>query len=161
MGTAHPNLVPYQAFATRDGYLMLAVGNDRQFRDCVHALGLDELADDERYADNAARIANRDELVAQIGKRLRDDSTENWLGVFGNHEVPAGPINDIGEVLTNDYAIERQLVRTMTNAAGDEVPTVASPVRFEETPVVYTRPPPLLGEHTEEVLRDWLGYSPD
>jgi crotonobetainyl-CoA:carnitine CoA-transferase CaiB-like acyl-CoA transferase len=161
MGTAHPNLVPYQAFATSDGNLMLAVGNDRQFRDCVGALGLHELADDERYADNAGRIANRDELVARIGIRLRSDSTKHWLGVFGAHRVPAGPINDIGEVLTNAYAVERQLVRTMTNGAGAEVPTVASPVRFEETPVVYGRPPPLLGEHTEEVLRDWLGYSPD
>ena len=161
MGTAHPNLVPYQAFSTSDGNLMLAIGNDRQFRDCVGALGLDELADDARYASNAARIANRDELVALIGERLRGDTTKNWLAVFGRSGVPAGPINDIGEVLTNDYAVERELVRTMTNQAGDDVPTVASPVRFEETPVVYDRPPPLLGEHTEEVLRDWLGYSRD
>jgi crotonobetainyl-CoA:carnitine CoA-transferase CaiB-like acyl-CoA transferase len=161
MGTAHPNLVPYQAFPTSDGNLMLAVGNDRQFKDCVRALACDELADDERFANNAARIANRDELVGLIGKRIVSDTTKHWLAVFGDCGVPAGPINDIGEVLTNEYAVERQLVRTMMNTANDQVPTVASPIRFDETPVVYERPPPLLGEHTEEVLRDWLGYSPD
>lgn len=161
MGTAHPNLVPYQAFATSDGDMMLAVGNDRQFRDCMRGLGLDELANDQRFADNAARIANRDDLVAQIAARLRGEPTKHWLEVFGACGVPAGPINNIGEVLTNDYADERRLVRSIRDGAGNEVPTVASPVRFDETPVVYDRAPPALGEHTDEVLRDWLGYSPD
>lgn len=161
MGTAHPNLVPYQAFATRDGNMMLAVGNDRQFRDCMRGLGLDELANDQRFADNAARIANRDELVGLIAVQLRGEPTQHWLEILGSCGVPAGPINDIGEVLTNDYAAERQLVRSIRDGEGNEIPTVASPIRFDETPVVYERAPPALGEHTDEVLRDWLGYSPD
>ena len=161
VGTAHPNQVPDQAFATRDGNQMLAVGNDRQFGECVRVLGLDELAEDERYSSNSGRVTNRGELVALVGDRLRTDTTGAWLERFGAAEVPAGPINDIAEVLTNAYAAERQLVRALTNGAGDEVPTVSSPVRFGETPVVYDRAPPLLGEHTEEVLQDWLGYSPE
>ena len=159
MGTAHPNLVPYQAFATRDGNLMLAVGNDRQFADCVACLGIGSLATQAEFADNAARLANRDELVTQIQERLNTNTTEHWLDAFSAVRVPAGPINDIGDVLNGAHARERQLVRYMENAAGDEVPVVANPVDLGDTPVEYARTPPLLGEHTDEVLREWLGYS--
>jgi len=159
MGTAHPNLVPYQAFATRDGNLMLAVGNDRQFADCVACLGIGSLATQAEFADNAARLANRDELVTQIQERLNTNTTEHWLDAFSAVRVPAGPINDIGDVLNGADARERQLVRYMENAAGDEVPVVANPVDLGDTPVEYARTPPLLGEHTDEVLREWLGYS--
>jgi len=159
MGTAHPNLVPYQAFATRDGNLMLAIGNDRQFGDCVDILGAPELAQDSAYASNSARVENRADLVAILQSALRRESTAFWLEAFGARGVPAGPINDIGEVLSNDHAQERRLVRHLENGAGDQVPTVANPVTLDETPVRYERAPPLLGEHTEEVLQEWLGYS--
>ena len=159
MGTAHPNLVPYQAFATSDGDLMLAIGNDRQFADCMAVVGAPELATEKRYATNAARIENRAALVGLLQERLRANSTRHWLQAFAAHGVPAGPINDIGEVLSDAYAQERGLVRYLTNATGDAVPTVSNPVNFTATPVQYASAPPLLGEHTEEVLRDWLGYS--
>ena len=159
MGTAHPNLVPYQAFATSDSDLMLAVGNDRQFADLMRCLGREELAQDRRFAHNAARIENRDELVAIIGNVLRRETTDYWLGKLSERGVPAGPINDVAEVLSNDFAAERRLVRSIRNGAGDDVPLVSNPIDFSATPAVYTRAPPLLGEHTEEVLREWLGYS--
>jgi crotonobetainyl-CoA:carnitine CoA-transferase CaiB-like acyl-CoA transferase len=159
MGTAHPNLVPYQAFATSDGNLMLAVGNDRQFRGCMEVLGVPELAKDDAYASNAARIENRGDLIRTLQEVLRNKSTMFWLEAFAASGVPAGPINDIGEVLDNSYARERGLVRHLENGAGNAVPTVANPVTFEATPVRYERAPPLLGEHTDEVLREWLGYS--
>ncbi len=159
MGTAHPNLVPYQAFATSDGDLMLAIGNDRQFADCMAVVGAPELATETRYATNAARIENRAALVSLLQDRLRANSTAHWLQAFAARGVPAGPINDIGEVLSDAYAQERELVRHLTNAAGDAVPTVSNPVNFTATPVQYASAPPLLGAHTEEVLRDWLGYS--
>ena len=159
MGTAHPNLVPYQAFATSDGNLMLAVGNDRQFRQCMAALDRAELADDRRFATNEARIANRDSLVSLIGTVLAGATTLSWLETFAAHGVPAGPINDIGQVLGSAYARERGLVRELINGAGQTVPLVSNPVDFEATPVSYDKAPPLLGEHTEEVLREWLGYS--
>ena len=159
MGTAHPNLVPYQAFATSDGNLMLAVGNDRQFRDCMAVIGRPELGDDERFASNEARIANRAELVGIIGAAVQARSTATWLEVFAAKGVPAGPIKDIGEVLSGAHARERNLVRHIDNSAGDTVPFVANPVSFGATPVRYERAPPLLGEHTDEVLSEWLGYS--
>ena len=161
MGTAHPNLVPYQAFATADGDLMLAVGNDRQFRQCMVAIDREQLADDERFVTNEARIANRKELVQLIADALSQGMTKHWLEALSAHGVPAGPINDIAEVLDGPYARERGLVRELRNGAGETVPLVSNPVDFDATPVSYDRAPPLLGEHTEEVLREWLGYSPD
>ena len=159
MGTAHPNLVPYQAFATSDGNLMLAVGNNRQFRNCMEIIGKPDLGADALYANNAERIENRTELIALLQEALRTNTTAFWLEAFAAGDVPAGPINDIGEVLSNEQARERELVRHLPNGAGDTVPTVSNPVAFDETPVHYERAPPLLGEHTEEVLREWLGYS--
>ena len=161
MGTAHPNLVPYQAFPTSDGNLMLAVGNDRQFAACVACLGRGELADDDKFATNKARISNRLELIEIFSNHLQQQTTAHWLSVFAKAGIPAGPINDVGEVLTNEYARERQLVRYLENAAGDAVPTVSNPVSFTGTPVTYESAPPLLGEHTDEVLSEWLGYSAD
>jgi crotonobetainyl-CoA:carnitine CoA-transferase CaiB-like acyl-CoA transferase len=159
MGTAHPNLVPYQAFATQDGDLMLAVGNDRQFQECMAVIGRPELASDSRFASNEARIANRSDVVRIIGSVLKDKPTRDWLEAFAKRRVPAGPINDLAEVLGGDYARERTLVREIDNGAGHSVPVVSNPVAFDATPVQYNRAPPLLGEHTEEVLLEWLGYS--
>jgi len=159
MGTAHPNLVPYQAFATSDGDLILAVGNDRQFRQCMEIVGMPELGTDTLYANNAARITNRAKLTGLLQEHLRTNTTAFWLEAFAAGGVPAGPINDIGEVLSNAHARERELVRHLQNTAGDSVPTVSNPVAFGDTPVHYERAPPLLGEHTDEVLREWLGYS--
>ena len=159
MGTAHPNLAPYQAFATRDGNLMLAVGNDRQFRACASIAGRPDLADDPRYADNASRIENRDSLIEALQTNLHAKTTQEWLDAFSAGGVPAGPINDIGDVLSNAHARERELVRRIENGAGESVPVVSNPVDFRDTPVCYRRAPPLLGEHTDEVLQEWLGYS--
>ncbi len=159
MGTAHPNLVPYQAFSTADGHLMLAVGNDRQFMACMTGIGQAELGTDKRFARNRDRIANRGELVALLERAFSTQTTAHWLDVLRGLEVPAGPINDIGEVLGNAFAEERGLVRELRYSGGQATPTVANPVDFSETPVRYDRAPPLLGEHTGEVLREWLGYS--
>jgi crotonobetainyl-CoA:carnitine CoA-transferase CaiB-like acyl-CoA transferase len=161
MGTAHPNLVPYQAFPTRDGNLMLAVGNDRQFAALAECVQQPVLVTDEKFAHNSDRIANRVELVTLLERLFKERSTAHWLKELSDRGVPAGPINDIEEVLTNSHAEERSLVRHLTNALGQDVPTVSNPVDFSETPVSYEKAPPLLGEHTDEVLREWLGYSED
>ena len=159
MGTAHPNLVPYQTFATRDGHLTLTVGNDRQFASCCSALNLETLAKDARFSTMSDRVDNRGSLIPLLEQKLKERDTRDWLAALSSQGVPAGPVNDIGEVLTNDYAKERNLVRYLTNGADQAVPTVSNPVAFEDTPVCYDKAPPLLGEHTKEVLREWLGYS--
>jgi crotonobetainyl-CoA:carnitine CoA-transferase CaiB-like acyl-CoA transferase len=159
MGTAHPNLVPYQVFATQDGHVMIAIGNDRQFSACMECLGRPDLGTHEDFATNAARIANRDVLIGIMQDLLEQQCTVHWISALAERGIPAGPINDIAEVLGNDYAVEKQIVRHLQNRAGDAVPTVANPVDFSATPVCYERAPPLLGEHTDEVLREWLGYS--
>ena len=159
MGTAHPNLCPYQVFRTADSELMLAVGNDRQFASCCRALGVAELSRDVRFAGMSQRVANREGLVARLQERFVLETTANWLATFREHGVPAGPINDIATVLSNDHAKERQLVRELPKASGGLVPTVSNPVAFSETPVCYEKAPPELGEQTDEVLSEWLGYS--
>jgi len=159
MGTAHPNLVPYQVFATSDGSLMLAVGNDRQFAACCNVLGLTELADEPRFKTMSDRIENRDVLIPILETRLLCQSTDHWMNLLRKSGVPAGPVSDIAEVLTNEHAQERQLVRHFKNGNEESVPYVSNPVEFGATPVSYDKAPPLLGEHTDEVLREWLGYS--
>lgn len=158
-GTAHPNLVPYQVFATSNGHLMLAVGNDRQFSACADCVGLASLAEDEQYKRNAGRIEHRDALVEQLAAAIAGATTEHWLGVFLDAGVPAGPINTIAEVLTDQYAEERGMVRTMRHPLSSTMPVVANPVEFSDTSVDYSAAPPMLGQHTSEVLREWLHYS--
>ena len=159
MGSAHPNLVPYQAFSTSDGDLMLAVGNDKQFAAFAECIGEADLATDKRFQRNSDRVANRAELAELLERVLVRRSTAHWLKQLAERGVPAGPINDIEQVLTNAHAKERSLVRHLSNSRGQQVPTVSNPVDFSETPVSYKLAPPLLGEHTDEVLREWLGYS--
>lgn len=161
LGNAHPNIVPYQSFATRDSHLMLAVGNDGQFRRCMACLGLDDLATAPRYADNAARVAHRDELTAVLAERFAQQDTADWLRQLRAAEVPCGPINDLQAVFNDPYVHEQGVVRHQVHPKHDALATVANPVRFSETPVSYDQAPPLLGEHSDAVLRDWLGYSAD
>ena len=161
LGTAHPNIVPYQAFGTSDGHIMIAVGNDRQFADCMRCCGLGELADDPRFRRNEDRLANRTELVARMSSALARESSAHWTAELAGCGVPCSPINDIGEVFSSDYAAERGIVRTVPHAYDPRLPTVANPVTFSADAVEYRAAPPLLGEHSGEVLADWLGYSAD
>jgi crotonobetainyl-CoA:carnitine CoA-transferase CaiB-like acyl-CoA transferase len=159
LGTGHPNLVPYQAFETSDGFIMLAVGNDRQFRACAQCLGCAELADLAQYSTNAARVANRSQLVAILSDQFVRRTTSEWLEDLRRQRIPAGPINDLAAVFSSPEAADARLVRQMPHAAAESVPTIANPVRFSATPVDYRIAPPLLGQHTEAVLRDELGYG--
>lgn len=160
-GTAHPNIVPYQAFDAADAPFVLAVGSDTQFRACVICLNLPDLADDPRFRSNAARVENRQALVEILMKAFAKQPARHWLRLFGDNNVPAGPINSIETVLTEDYAIERGLVKRLPHALAGDVPTVANPVRFSMNETVYQRAPPLLGEHTHAILADELSYSPE
>jgi crotonobetainyl-CoA:carnitine CoA-transferase CaiB-like acyl-CoA transferase len=156
-GTGHPNIVPYQAFATADGYLMLAVGNDRQFASFVQAAGAPELAADPCFASNAQRVLHRASLVPVLERLMREATTQEWIQRLRACGVPCGPINDIGQALADPQAVHRGTRIEMQHAAFGSVPGVRNPLRFSDSPLAFERAPPLLGAHTESVLRDELG----
>jgi crotonobetainyl-CoA:carnitine CoA-transferase CaiB-like acyl-CoA transferase len=158
-GTAHPNIVPYQVFATANGHLMLAVGNEPQYKACVEALGCPMLATDPRYVSNAVRVENRESLVVALARRFLVHDTDHWLELLTASGVPVGPINNIRDIFSEPYANERELVRQLEHPLAGEVATVANPVRFSGTPVEYRHAPPLLGQHTAEILSNELNYS--
>ncbi|MDH4049059.1 MAG: CoA transferase [Gammaproteobacteria bacterium] len=159
LGTAHPNIVPYQSFRTADGYVMLAVGNDRQFAACVDCMGIGDLANDARYASNEKRVRNRDGLITTLSALFQEKSTAHWLDALAKVGVPAGRINDIDAVLGGDYASEAGLIGQFRHSLSETVPMVTNPVNFSATPVERRHAGPLLGEHTEQILTSRLGYS--
>ena len=162
LGNAHPNLAPYQVFATADGAVVLAVGNVGQFRACCRAIGAPDLAEDPRFLGNAARVANRPALSAAMAGRIVEHPTRHWLAVFEAAGVPCGPINTLDQVFAEPQVAARHLVVEQDRAdLAAPIRTVASPVRMSRTPVRYAMPAPALGQHTDEVLRERLGLTPD
>ncbi|MCW5606114.1 MAG: CoA transferase [Burkholderiales bacterium] len=159
MGNAHPNVVPYQTFPTKDGDLILAVGNDGQFTKLCTAAGIPEAAQDSRFASNAARVANRDACAAAIAPRMKQRTTAEWMALLEPLGVPCGPINRLDEVFENPQVRHRGLKIDMPHPLSGTVPLVANPIRFSRTPLTYDTPPPLLGQHTEEVLKGLLNRS--
>lgn len=159
LGTAHPNIVPYQAFATADGHLMLAVGNDAQFERLLEALGLAELAGDARYATNQDRTVHRAELVELLQRQFLARDSAHWCQSLTLAQVPFGPINSLDQVFDDPQARYRGLQIGLPHSLADSVPSVANPIRFSETPVSYRHGSPVLGEHSREVLVDWLGMT--
>lgn len=157
-GSAHPNIVPYQAFATADGHLMLAVGNDRQFASFCHAAGLAALTQEARFASNAQRVAHRAELIPAIAAALRTRTTAEWVAGLAAAQVPCGPINSIAEAFAMAQVRHRGLRLELAHPHGP-LPSVANPVRFSRSAIEYPRAPPLLGEHTLQVLRERLDLS--
>jgi crotonobetainyl-CoA:carnitine CoA-transferase CaiB-like acyl-CoA transferase len=160
-GTAHPNIVPYQSFATADGYMMLAVGNDRQFASLCAVLGCAELPADERFATNPARVANRAALVVRLQTLLSQRATHEWLEKLTAARVPCGPISDIAQVFADSQVVRRGMRLELRHPSLGRVPSVKNPINFSHSSLEYERAPPLLGEHTEEILRERLGRSPE
>ncbi len=160
-GTAHPNIVPYQAFATKDSWLMLAVGNDRQFASFCEAAGKPALAKDKRFKANAGRVANREALVPEIEKICRQKTTAAWVKLLAGAAVPCGPINNVAEVFEDPQVKHRKLRMEVAHAKGGKLPLVRQPALFSRMTGVSPEPPPLLGAHTRAVLSDELGLTSD
>jgi len=158
-GNAHPNLVPYQTFKTADGWVIVAVGNDEQFRRYVESGGRPELATDPRFVRVQDRIRNRDALIPLLNDMMLTKPMTQWIDDLEAAGVPCGPINDIAQVFENPQVKARGLRVDIEREDAGPVKLVGSPMRFSGTPVQYTLPPPRLGEHTTEVLRTLLGYS--
>ncbi|CAB5280973.1 L-carnitine dehydratase/bile acid-inducible protein F [Burkholderia multivorans] len=158
-GNAHPNIVPYQTFQTSDGWIIVAVGNDGQFRKFVEAGGRPELADDERFATNPARVRHRDTLVPILAEMVKTRSKTAWIDALEAAGVPCGPINDLAEVFANEQVVARGMEVALPHPCGADVKLVRNPVRMSATPPDARTAPPLLGAHTDDVLRDMLGYD--
>jgi len=159
LGNAHPNIVPYQDFPTADGDFILTVGNDGQFRRFAAAAGQPQWADDPRFATNQLRVMHRAELIPLIRQATVFRTTAQWIADLEAVGVPCGPINDLAQVFQDPQVVARGLAVSMAHPLAGQVPLVASPIRLSETPVQYTCPPPLLGEHTDQILRDVLQLS--
>ena len=159
IGNLHPNIVPYQPFKSSDGEVIIACGNDNLFRKFCDAAGCSELARDPRFVTNGKRVENRAEITRLIDAVMRKKTTAEWLELLEAAGVPNGPINDIAQVFQEPQVQARGVKIELDHAAAGKLPLVASPMRFSATPLEYRLPPPLLGEHTDEVLRSLLGKS--
>jgi glutaryl-CoA transferase len=159
LGNAHPNIVPYQAFAASDGELVIAVGNDAQFARLCEAGGLPELAADPRFVTNADRVRNRDALVPVLARMLLGRTRGEWVSLLDRAGVPCGPINDLAAVFDDPHVRERGLRVDLPHPLAGTAPGVACPIRLSDTPATYREAPPLLGAHTRPVLRELGGFS--
>jgi formyl-CoA transferase len=160
IGNTHPNIVPYQAFATADGYIVVAVGNDRQFERYSAVLGQPGLASDERYATNIDRVRNRDVLIPLLSEIMAGRTTAEWSAAFEEAGIPCGPINTLSDVFEDPQVLARDMKIELDHPVAGTVDLVGSPMVLSKTPVEYRRAPPLLGEHTDAILRE-IGHSDD
>ena len=159
LGNAHPNIVPYQDFPTRDGDMIVAVGNDAQFVRLCAALGHPEWGSDARFSSNAARVANREVLIALLRAATMQRTTREWIAALEAVGVPCGPINTLRDVFDDPQVQARELAVRLAHPVGGEVTLVANPIRLSETPPTYRSAPPLLGQDTQTVLAELLGLD--
>jgi len=159
LGNAHPNIVPYQAFATLDSHIIVAVGNDQQFQRFCKAIGEPKWADDQRYETNTARVNNRVTLCGQITKHLKQQNSQYWLSKFEDHAVPCGPINTIDQVFDDPQIQSRNMVLTMQDPRAGELKLVANPINYSRSQIEYHLAPPQLGNQTIEILQEYLEYA--
>jgi crotonobetainyl-CoA:carnitine CoA-transferase CaiB-like acyl-CoA transferase len=160
LGNQHPNIVPYQVFATADGFMVLSVGNDPTFKRFCENFGLEHLLADDRFATNAARVQNRQLVTGTLAPVIATKPTAEWVSRLEALKIGCGPINTLKEVFADPHVQARGVVVQMPHAASpDGVQVVANPVRLSATPAQYRLPPPILGQHTDEILRERLGYD--
>ena len=159
LGNAHPNIVPYQTFATDDGHVILAVGNDGQFARFCAVAGRPDLAEDPRFATNPGRVQSRSVLVPILADLFKARSSDDWLASLEAVGVPCGPINDLSAMFDDPQVKHRGLARELPHTTLGRVPSVASPIKYSGTPLTPEAGPPALGEHTEAVLSELLGLD--
>ena len=156
LGNTHPNIVPYQVFETSDSFIIIAVGNDSQFARLCELLDLGHLSDDENYSTNQARVLHRESLTGQLQKKLIESSSEHWLAALTEKKIPCGAINDIEQVFNHRQVKHRNMKVTLPHEKAGMVNLVGNPINFSKTSINYTLAPPMLGQHSTEVLKDWL-----
>jgi len=159
LGNAHPNIVPYQALATADGHIILAIGNDGQFAKFCSLAECAELADDPRFVSNSARVENRKILIPLLEQSLRKRTSTEWIALLEGAAVPCGPINTLADVFSDPQVRARKMRIELEHQKAGKVPLVGSPMKFSKTPLEYRQAPPTLGEHNKEILAELLGLS--
>jgi formyl-CoA transferase len=160
IGNTHPNIVPYQAFSTADGHIVVAVANDRQFERYAEILGEPAMASDPRFLTNVERVKNRDELIPHLSELMAARTTAEWSADFEDGGVPCGPINTLEDVFNDPQILAREMKVSLEHPLAGNVDLVGSPMKLSRTPVEYRHAPPLLGAHTDDVLRE-VGRSVD
>jgi len=159
LGNGHPNIVPYQVFPTADFPIIIAVGNDNQFRKFCEYSAMIGVADDPDYATNVARVKNRDRLIEKISEALRQQTRDHWISVFEKVGVPCGPVNTLEQVFADPQIRHRQAEVALDHpiAQSGKVSVIANPLKLSATPVQYRFAPPVRNQHEKEILHDWLG----
>jgi crotonobetainyl-CoA:carnitine CoA-transferase CaiB-like acyl-CoA transferase len=160
-GNAHPSIVPYQSFKTADGYLVIGVASEGIWQRFCGAIGHSELAADPRFAKNSNRVENRAALIGILGQTFAARDTDAWLGLLNEAEVPCAPVQTIDQVFSAPQVLHREMVVEVDHPKAGTVRMAGIPVKLAATPASIRLPPPLLGQHTEEVLSSWLGMNPD
>ena len=158
-GSIHPSIVPYQPIQCEDNSIMLAIGNNRQFESCCKILGLTELSSDERFSTNNQRIDNHSTLIFLLEKQFKTGSSQNWLEKLAAAEVPCGPINNLAQVFEHPQIKARSTQFSLHHPHLGDIPQIANPVKFSESPINYTKAAPMLGEDTGKILQQELNYS--
>lgn len=160
-GNGHPNIVPYQVFPTASDPIIIAVGNDSQFRKLCAVIDLADAADDPNFATNVARVRNREVIVDRITEALRRQPRDHWIAALEKVGVPCGPVNTLAQVFEDPHVRHRDMVVRMPHeaAASGSVEVLANPIRLSETPVQYRITPPMRNQHAQEILCDWLGQD--
>jgi len=160
MGSAHPNIVPYQCFKARDGkYLTVAVGNDRIWKNFCEALGLEDLIENPKFATNPDRVKNKDELIPLLERAFLNRTRDEWILILLKKGVPCGPIYAIDEVFRDPQVQHRKMLVEIEHPKIGKIKQIGIPMKFSETPGEIRTPPPILGQHTKEILKNLLGYS--
>lgn len=158
-GNAHQNIVPYQTFATADGHIIVAAGNDHQYRKFVQIGNRHDLAEDHRFLSNPLRVQHREILIPMLAEMVKTKTKAEWIHTLEAAGVPCGPINNLDEVFHDPQVLARQMQITMPHPSAGTVKLVGSPMKLSKTPVQYEQAPPLLSQHTEQCLREVLGYD--
>ncbi len=159
LGNGHPNIVPYQSFKAKDQHFAFAAGNDRQWNKFCEALGKTEWMEDERFSTNRARVQNRALVVSELKEVFATRTAREWMDLCEQIGIPTAPINDMAQVFEDPQVQDREMLLDVPHAGGGSVPLVASPLKIPTAPVEVRYPPPLLGQHTDEILTSMLGLD--
>ena len=158
LGSGHPVIVPYQAFKAKDAYINIAVGNDQLWQKFCEAVGLKNVTNDVKFSTNAKRVENRDEIVKIIGNLIKTKKGEEWLKILTDAGVPCGPINNLAKIFSDPQVLHRQMVHDLTHPKAGNIKVTGIPIKLSDTPGEILTAPPVLGQHSEEILKN-LGYN--